>query len=158
MGVPKQARRRATELRDALNYHSHRYHVLDEPEIPDVEYDRLMRELEAIEARHPDLLSLDSPTQRVGAEPIAAFGEVVHTVPMLSLGNAFDAHEVREFDRRIRDRLQVSEVRYVAESKLDAGRMERVAVMVAELYESWESAARTVESGDDAVAPGGATR
>lgn len=113
------ARERAFELRRVLNEHNHRYYVLDEPTIPDAEYDRLMRELQALESAHPELLTADSPTQRVGAEPLAEFGEVQHTVPMLSLGNAFEEQEVYDFDRRIRERLEIDAVEYTAETKLD---------------------------------------
>ncbi|MCP4043015.1 MAG: NAD-dependent DNA ligase LigA [Gammaproteobacteria bacterium] len=107
------------KLREGINYHNNRYYVLDDPEIPDAEYDRLLRELEELEASYPELVAPDSPTQRVGAEPLTTFGEVVHEVPMLSLGNAFNDEEVREFDRRVRERLEVDEVEYVAETKLD---------------------------------------
>ena len=96
---------RAAALREAIRRHDHRYYVLDDPEIADREYDALMRELEALEERHPGLVTADSPTQRVGAAPSAAFPEVVHRIPMLSLANAFDEGEVRAFDRRIRERL-----------------------------------------------------
>ena len=96
---------RAAALREAIRRHDHRYYVLDDPEIADREYDALMRELEALEERHPGLVTADSPTQRVGAAPSASFPEVVHRVPMLSLANAFDEGEVRAFDRRIRERL-----------------------------------------------------
>ena len=119
MSVPKKVRDRAKELRDTLNYHNHRYHVLDDPEITDAEYDRLMGELETLEQSHPDLMAADSPTQRVGAAPLEQFGEVRHRVPMLSLGNAFAEQEVRDFDRRVRERLEVDDVVYVGETKLD---------------------------------------
>ena len=111
--------RRASELRDTINYHDHRYHVLDDPEIPDVAYDRLVRELEGLEGAYPGLVTPDSPTQRVGAAPVEAFGAVVHEVPMLSLGNAFTAQEVHDFDRRVRERLEVESVEYTVEPKLD---------------------------------------
>ena len=119
MSIPKNVRARAKELRDALNHHNHRYHVLDHPEISDAEYDRLMRELEALEQSYPDLAAADSPTQRVGAAPLDQFGEVQHRVAMLSLGNAFAEQEVRDFDRRVRERLEVEDVVYVGETKLD---------------------------------------
>ncbi len=96
---------RAETLRSELAEHSHRYHVFDEPTIPDADYDRLMRELEAIEAAHPELIASDSPTQRVGARASGGFAEVRHEIPMLSLANAFTDAEVAEFVRRIRDRL-----------------------------------------------------
>jgi DNA ligase (NAD+) len=111
---------RAAELREQLKQHDYRYHVLDEPSIPDAEYDRLMAELRALEAAHPELVTPDSPTQRVGGTPSAAFGEVVHRVPMLSLDNAFREEDVAAFDRRIHERLEVEgDLDYVAEPKLD---------------------------------------
>ena len=110
---------RVAELRERIDYHNYRYHALDDPEIPDSEYDRLMRELEALEAAHPDLQTPDSPTRRVGAEPVSAFAEVVHATPMLSLGNAFGEEELRDFDRRVRERLEIDEVEYALEPKLD---------------------------------------
>ena len=96
---------RAEALRRELAEHGHRYHVLDEPTIPDAEYDRLMRELEAIEAAHPELIAPDSPTQRVGARPAGGFATVRHELPMLSLANAFTEAEVGDFVRRIRERM-----------------------------------------------------
>ena len=119
MSTPRTARERARQLRDTLNYHNHRYHVLDDPETSDAEYDRLMRELETLERSYPELKTADSPTQRVGAAPLAQFGEVQHRVPMLSLGNAFETQEVRDFDRRVKERLETEEVVYVGETKLD---------------------------------------
>jgi DNA ligase (NAD+) len=112
---------RALELRTLLDHHNYRYHALDDPEVPDAEYDRLMLELRALEQEHPDLVSTDSPTQRVGSAPVAAFGAVRHRVAMLSLDNAFSEQEVRDFDRRIRERLERGDeaVRYSAEPKLD---------------------------------------
>ena len=88
MTAPGSVRRRAAELREAIEYHNRRYHQLDDPLIADAEYDGLMRELLAIEREHPELQTLDSPTQRVGAPPAAAFAEVRHAEPMLSLDNA----------------------------------------------------------------------
>ncbi len=111
---------RAQQLRKQLNYHNHRYYVLDDPQIPDAEYDRLLRELQCLEAQYPELITPDSPTQRVGAEPVAAFGDVIHELPMLSLANAFSADEVRAFDKRVRELLDIDEpVEYAAEPKLD---------------------------------------
>jgi DNA ligase (NAD+) len=121
--MDSQARKsahRAAQLRELLDRYNHRYHALDDPEVPDAEYDRLLVELRQIEARHPDLVTPDSPTQRVGAAPLAAFGTVRHRVPMLSLDNAFSEAEVRDFDRRIKERLKDDgAVRYSAEPKLD---------------------------------------
>ena len=110
---------RAETLREQIRYHNYRYYVLDDPEIPDAEYDRLLRELQALEAQHPELVSDDSPTQRVGAQPLSEFGEVRHEVPMLSLDNAFDDEELADFDRRARERLEVASIEYTAEPKLD---------------------------------------
>ena len=119
-GVPKQAAARAALLRELLHRYNHRYHALDDPEVPDAEYDRLMLELRALETQYPPLLSGDSPTQRVGAAPVSAFGAVKHRVAMLSLDNAFNDQEVRDFDRRIHERLANPEsIRYSAEPKLD---------------------------------------
>ena len=87
-------------LKDQINYHNHRYYVLDSPEISDQEYDDLMRSLQRLEEQHPQLLTPDSPTQRVGAEPLEAFGVVEHPVPLLSLGNAFDDDELRAWYMR----------------------------------------------------------
>jgi len=107
-------------LREQLNDWSYRYYVLDDPSVPDAEYDRLFRRLEELEAEHPELVTKDSPTQRVGDRPLEAFDEVRHDVPMLSLGNAFDEQELRDFDQRVRERLDVDgPVAYVAEPKLD---------------------------------------
>lgn len=110
---------RAADLRRQLEYHNYRYYVLDDPEISDAEYDRLLNELKQIEAEHPDLITPDSPTQRVGTTPVSELKEVVHTTPMLSLDNAFTDEDVINFDRRVRERLDVKEVEYTAEPKLD---------------------------------------
>jgi DNA ligase (NAD+) len=111
---------RAAELKETLERYNYRYHALDDPEVPDAEYDKLMLELRALETQHPELLTADSPTQRVGAAPVAAFGVVKHRLPMLSLDNAFSEEDVRDFDRRIRERLgQEAPVHYSAEPKLD---------------------------------------
>jgi DNA ligase (NAD+) len=111
---------RIAQLREQIDYHNHRYYVLDDPEVPDAEYDRLFRELEALEAAHPALVDPDSPTRRVGGAPLAAFDEVTHAMPMLSLENALDAASMGDFDRRVRERLDLDgEVVYAAEPKLD---------------------------------------
>jgi DNA ligase (NAD+) len=115
----RDAEKRIAALREQLRHHNYRYYVLDDPEVPDAEYDKLMRELQALEKEHPELVTPDSPTQRVGAAPVTAFDEVRHAVPMLSLENAFEPQDVQEFDRRIRERLEVKEVDYMAEPKLD---------------------------------------
>lgn len=110
-------------LREQIRYHNYRYHALDDPEIPDAEYDRLMRRLQALEREHPELVTDDSPTQRVGDAPIAAFGTVRHDVPMLSLDNAFAEEELRDFHRRVSERLELEadadKLSYAAEPKLD---------------------------------------
>ncbi|MFH1006443.1 MAG: NAD-dependent DNA ligase LigA [Candidatus Latescibacterota bacterium] len=114
-------------LRAEIRTHNYRYYVLDDPEISDAQYDRLMRELQALETAHPQWVTGDSPTQRVGAEPVAAFGTVAHVAPMLSLENAFDEEEVREFDARIKRMLATEEdIAYVAEPKLDGLAVELV--------------------------------
>jgi len=113
------AGKRIARLRDEINFHNHRYYVLDEPVISDAQYDRLLTELQTLEQSHPDLITPDSPTQRVGAAPLKAFGAVTHRVPMLSLGNAFTEEDIVEFDRRVRERLAVDSVSYAAEPKLD---------------------------------------
>jgi DNA ligase (NAD+) len=110
---------RINTLRENINYHNYRYYVLDDPEIPDSGYDRLLRELEILEQQHPEFITADSPTQRVGATALQEFAEVKHRVPMLSLNNAFESTEVEEFDRRVRERLNVNAVTYTAEPKLD---------------------------------------
>ena len=115
-----EAAARAAELRTQLAQHDYRYYVLDDPQVPDAEYDRLMRELRALEAADPTLITPDSPTQRVSGTPSSAFGEVVHRVPMLSLDNAFTEEDLSAFDRRIHERLGLTgELEYVAEPKLD---------------------------------------
>ena len=114
------AKKRIEALREQIRHHNYLYYVLDAPEIPDAEYDRLLRELQQLEAEHPELVTPDSPTQRVGAEPLKAFGEVRHEVPMLSLDNAFSDEELADFDRRVRERLGTDKpVDYAAEPKLD---------------------------------------
>ena len=120
MSIPLAILQRAAELREQLNLHNYRYYVLDDPQVPDSEYDRLMRELQSLEQQFPDLIVPDSPTQRVGAQPLDGFGEVLHRMPMLSLENAFSDTEMVDFDRRVRERLgEVGEIIYTAEPKLD---------------------------------------
>jgi len=110
---------RIEALRETLREHNYRYYVRDDPSVPDAEYDRLLRELEALEAGHPEFDDPDSPTRRVGARADSGFASVRHEVPMLSLANAFDVEEVGEFDRRVRELLDVESVDYTAEPKLD---------------------------------------
>lgn len=115
-----EARQAIRALADQLHHHNYRYYALDDPEITDAEYDRLLRELQALEERYPHLVTADSPTQRVGVEPQAGFVEVEHLQPMLSLDNAFSDEEVSDFDRRIRERLNWRQpLAYVCEPKLD---------------------------------------
>ena len=114
--------KKVESLRRQIRHHNYRYHVLDEPEVPDAEYDRLVRELQDIEYKHPELVTADSPTQRVGAEPIKAFGTVQHILPMLSLDNAFSEDELNDFHRRVTERLDLeidANLNYAAEPKLD---------------------------------------
>jgi DNA ligase (NAD+) len=122
--VPKEARERATELRKQLEYHGHRYYVLDDPEISDVEYDALLNELRDLEAQHPELLSPDSPTQRVGGQPLDKFPEVRHLQPMYSLANARNEEElaawvVRSERYLARQGVEMGDVRFVTEPKID---------------------------------------
>ena len=109
-----------TKLRDQLNHHSYQYYVLDDPEIPDVEYDRLYRELQTLEKQNPELITRDSPTQRVGDKPLDGFTQVKHEVPMLSLDNVFNEEELNDFNKRIQQRLDSDdEISFPAEPKLD---------------------------------------
>lgn len=121
MTVSADIQKRADELRDEIRHHNYRYHALDDPEIPDSEYDRMMRELQALEAAHPELVTSDSPTQRVGDAPVSSFGTVQHELPMLSLSNVFSEEELQDFHRRLLDRLEAgdAEIEYAAEPKLD---------------------------------------
>ncbi|MGE6259872.1 NAD-dependent DNA ligase LigA [Heyndrickxia sporothermodurans] len=112
------AEKRVEELRNLLNQYNYEYHVLDRPSVPDSEYDQLMRELTQIEEQFPDLITTDSPTQRVGGEVLSAFEKVEHRIPMLSLGNAFNEADLRDFDRRVKQAVG-EEVEYVCELKID---------------------------------------
>ncbi len=110
----------AARLREQLTRYNYNYHVLDDPLISDAEYDRLLRRLQQLESEHPEIITADSPTRRVGAPPIAQFAQIRHTVAMLSLDNVFDAEEFAEFDRRVRRKLQTKEeLVYACEPKLD---------------------------------------
>ncbi|CAE6890876.1 NAD-dependent DNA ligase LigA [Vibrio sp. B1FLJ16] len=111
---------RLEELKESLHYHAVRYYVEDNPEIPDAEYDRLMRELLEIEAQNPELVTVDSPSQRVGGKPLSEFSQVTHEVPMLSLDNAFDDGELDSFHKRAQDRVGGQTIKqYCCEPKLD---------------------------------------
>jgi len=114
-----EAHKRADELHRLIEHHNHRYYVLDDPAVPDAEYDRLMRELESLEASYPDLITADSPTQRVSGTPMDGFVTVRHRVPMLSLGNAFSDEEVADFYRRVSQGLERDDICFAAEPKLD---------------------------------------
>ena len=116
---PAQAQARVLELRKLIDRANRQYYVLDQPEITDAEYDALFRELADLETQYPELITPDSPTQRVGGPPSDAFAKVTHRTPMLSLANAFDRNEVREFDKRVRRALGDVKVEYVTELKID---------------------------------------
>lgn len=118
--APAGVQQRIAQLRADIERHNYRYHVLDDPEIPDSTFDRLVRELRELEAGHPELVTADSPTQRIGGAPVEAFAQVRHRVPMLSLDNAFSSDDVVAFDRRVRERLETErEIQYSCEPKLD---------------------------------------
>jgi len=126
MTASSEIAQRIAELRDTINQHNYRYYVLDQPTVSDARYDALMQALQALEQEHPDLVTSDSPTQRVGAQPSEAFASVTHLVPMRSLSNAFSEAEVTAFNRRVREGLQRAEllagdaaVEYLAEYKFD---------------------------------------
>ena len=123
MTASAATRKKVESLRSEIRHHNYLYHVLDDPEVADAEYDRLVRELTVLEKENPDLVTPDSPTQRVGAEPIKAFGTVRHKIPMLSLDNAFSEEELKDFHRRVIDRLGIEdgadELAFSAEPKLD---------------------------------------
>jgi len=122
-----EAQERAARLRGEIEYHNYRYYVLDDPEVSDAAYDALMREMEGLEEEYPELRSPNSPTQRVGAPPLEEFGQVTHTIPMLSLANAMDQAAVIEFDQRIKRFLKTdAEIAYVAEPKLDGVAVELI--------------------------------
>jgi len=120
--VTDKASKKIAELSETLNEHLHRYHVLDAPTVSDAQYDALFKELQQLEAEHPELTKPDSPTHRIGAPPLDGFEQVKHRVPMLSLDNAFTSDELDDFDRRVRERLELDDggsVAYLAEPKLD---------------------------------------
>lgn len=113
-------KQRAAELRKLLNEYSYHYYVLDKPLVPDAEYDRLFRELQHLEAKHPELISPDSPTQRIGEKPLTKFAEIKHSIPMLSLDNGFNEDDAIAFDKRIHERLHDNNpIEYVCEPKID---------------------------------------
>ncbi|HHW38653.1 MAG TPA: NAD-dependent DNA ligase LigA [Bacillales bacterium] len=114
----REDKKRIGELRDLLNQYSYEYYTLDKPTVPDAEYDKLMQELLGLEEKYPELVTADSPTQRVGGKPLESFEKVEHRVPMLSLGNAFNEGDLRDFDRRVRQDVG-EQVTYVCELKID---------------------------------------
>ena len=113
----EEAKKRVKELHKLLNKYNYEYYVLDQPTVPDSEYDRLMQELIKLETKFPQLITKNSPTQRVGGEVLEGFQKVEHSIPMLSLGNAFNEADIRDFDRRVRQ--AVGDVTYVCELKID---------------------------------------
>lgn len=120
MPTPSSIQKRIQQLRHDIDEHNYRYYVLDTPTIPDSEYDRLLHELQQLETQYPDTITVSSPTQRVGAHPLAAFSEVTHEVPMLSLENVFDADDLIAFDKRVRQKLEIErDVEYAATPKVD---------------------------------------
>src|SRR6266550_1512832 len=106
-------------LRDEIRRHEYRYYVLDDPEISDAEFDRLMNELKKLEAAHPELVTSDSPTQRVGGKPREGFVKIPHSIPMLSLDNAYTEEELRNWERRVHELSGRKDIEYVCELKLD---------------------------------------
>ena len=150
--APREAEKRAALLSREIEYHNYRYYVLDDPEISDAAYDALLKELEGLEQAYPELKTPNSPTQRVGSAPLAAFGQVPHTIPMLSLANAMEEEAVIEFDQRVKRFLKTdADITYVAEPKLDG-------VAVELIYERGELAAGSTRGagfpGDGGSLPG----
>src|SRR6267378_2992189 len=117
--APASVKKEVEQLREKLRYHEYRYHVLDDPEISDAAYDKMLARLKEIEAEHPALVTPDSPTVRVGAQPREGFTTVKHARPMLSLDNAFSFDALRDFDRRVREGIGREEIEYIAEHKFD---------------------------------------
>ena len=118
---------RIEELRQELNQHNINYYVFDNPEISDIDYDLLLRELETLEKNNPKYITVDSPTQRVGSKPLSAFNNIQHTVPMLSLANAMDENELKEFNDRVKKKLiNKNTIEYIGEPKLDGLAVELV--------------------------------
>ena len=115
----KSAESKLEKLRDEIRHHEYLYYVMDNPELPDAEFDQLMQELKRLEAEHPTLITPDSPTQRVGGKPREGFVKVVHSRPMLSLDNAYNEQELRDWDRRVRELAGSDKIEYVCEMKLD---------------------------------------
>ena len=120
MSVPASIRKKVQKLRDTISEHNYKYYVLDAPTIPDSEYDYLFDELQKLETQYPVLLTPDSPTQRVGGEPLKSFKQIKHRLPMLSLNNVFDDEGLLAFNERVQNRLEITDdLEYVCEPKLD---------------------------------------
>src|SRR5881394_2532340 len=115
----KDAARRVEKLREEIRPHEHLYYVLDAPKVSDAEFDKLMQELKRLEAEHPELVTPDSPSQRVGGKPREGFVKVEHSRPMLSLDNAYNEDELRDWDRRVCELTGQKKIEYVCELKLD---------------------------------------
>lgn len=112
--------KKLNELKQTIEQHNYSYYVLDAPQIPDAEYDRLLRELQTLETQYPELITADSPTQRVGGTPVSAFAQIKHETPMLSLENSFTREETQAFARRIQEKLKdTNPINFVCEPKLD---------------------------------------
>src|SRR5512133_2989893 len=136
----KDVEKKLESLRDKIRYHEHRYYVLDDPEISDADFDKLMQELKKLEAEHPDLVTPDSPSQRVGGKAREGFVKVRHSSPMLSLDNTYNEDELRDWERRVHELSGRKDVDYVCELKLDG-------MSVALIYENGKLA-RGVTRGD----------
>src|SRR5580692_7140579 len=119
MPAEKDVEKKIEALREKIRHHEYRYYVLDNPEISDLDYDKLMRELKDLEAEHPTLITPDSPTQRVGGKPREGFVKVRHSSPMLSLDNTYNEEELRTWERRVHELTGRKDVDYVCELKLD---------------------------------------
>lgn len=118
--MPASVDKQIESLRKQLRYHSHQYYALDDPDIPDAQYDRLHKQLLALEDKYPELITSDSPTQRVGSKPLTAFEQIQHQIPMLSLDNVFTEDELQAFNQRLQDRLKSEDIiEFIAEPKLD---------------------------------------
>lgn len=130
--VSTSVRDRVDQLRTTITDHNHHYYVLDDPQVPDAEYDRLFRELQALEAEYPEWAMATSPTQRVGSAVETSFAEVTHRIPMLSLDNAFSADELRDFDRRVRERLNRGNTAGEDSTKEEGSKEERTIEYVCE--------------------------
>ena len=125
--MAQDVQRRITELREQINHHNYRYYVLDDPQVSDAEYDALLAELEGLEAAHPELVTPDSPTQRIGAPPRSELGTVTRSLPMMSLQSIFNESEVLQFDRNCREAAG-GVTAYIAEPKFDGLAVELVYV------------------------------